>query len=270
MHADMSKRRRPVHALPLAGATIVVTRPSTSAAPMKRCVEALGGRALGLPGTRVYAVADAAAARRELRAARSADVVIFVSPNAVRHAFSLLPSLRFTSATRVCAVGAGSARALQRRGVREVLWPRTRQDSEGLLALPELARMRGQRVLLIDAPQGRDLLPTVLRSRGAEVAHVPVYRRGSARLDRRHFAALSAAAQPLFVQLSSAETLLHLRERLPAALFEKLIGADVIASSERIAAAVRAQGSRRVHVAASAGPADMLATTKAVVAQHRL
>ncbi len=103
-----------------------------------------------------------------------------------------------------------------------------------------------------------------------QVGHIPVYRRGGARLDRRHLAALADAAAPLFVQLSSAESLVHLRERMPAALFEKLVRAEVIASSERIATAARALGWRRVHIAASAGPVDMLAATTIAVARHRL
>ena len=237
---------------------------------MKRRIVALGGRALGLPGTRVRVAEDAAAIRHALRAARTADVVIFVSPNAVRHAFSILPDLRFARPSRICAVGAGTARALQRRGIRDVLWPRSRQDSEGLLALPELAGLRGLRIVLVDAPQGRDLLPRGLRARGAAVGHIPVYRRGAARLDRRHLAALADAAAPLFVQLSSVESLVHLHERLPAVLFEKLVRAEAIASSERIATAARALGWRRVHIAASAAPVDMLAATTIAMARHRL
>jgi uroporphyrinogen-III synthase len=265
-----ARRRHVLSPLPLAGATVVVTRPSASSAPMKRRIAALGGRALGLPGTRVWPADDALAVRHALRAARTADVVIFVSPNAVRHAFSILSDLRFARSSRICAVGAGTARALQRRGIRDVLWPRSRQDSEGLLALPELAMVRGLRVVLVDAPQGRDLLPRGLRTRGAAVEHIPVYRRGGARLDRRHFVALAEAAAPLFVQLSSAESLVHLHERLPAALFEKLVRAEAIASSQRIATAARALGWRRVHIAASAGPVAMLAATTIAVARHRL
>lgn len=253
----------------LAGATVVVTRPSASAAPMKRRIAALGGVTLALPGLRVCDVADVRGVRAELRAL-AADHVVFISPSAVRFAFALVPRLRFAPGTRVCAVGSGSARALARRGVPDVLWPRARQDSEGLLALPELAKLRGRRVVLIDAAGGRDLLPDTLQVRGARVQRVHVYARGPARLDRRHFETIAAAVGPLVVQLSSLEALANLRSQLSEPLFARLLAGDAVVSSERIATAARAAGWRRIERAASAGVVDMLAATVATLAQHRL
>src|SRR5579863_5809363 len=148
----------------LAGATVIVTRPSASAAALKRRIAALGGIALGLPGVGLRAAEDSGSARAALNDARKAELAVFISPAAVRYAFALLPTLRFARGVRVCAVGAGTARALQRRGVRRVLWPAQRQDSEGLLALAEFARLRGRRIALIGAPGGRDLLPAALRA----------------------------------------------------------------------------------------------------------
>jgi len=236
---------------------------------MKRRIAALGGAALALPGLSVRGVADARPARAALRAL-AADDVVFVSPSAVRHAFGLVPRLRFRSGTRVCAVGAATARALARRGVREVLWPRARQDSEGLLALAEFAQMRGRQVVLIDAPGGRELLPDTLQARGARVRRLHVYARGPARLDRRHFAAIAAAGAPLVTQLSSLEALANLRSQLPEPLFARLTAGDAVVSSERIAVAARAAGWRRIERAASAGLADMLDATVATLARHRL
>ena len=136
----------------LAGATVIVTRPAASASALKRRIASLGGTALGLPGVGIRAIEDADAARAALREAMRADVAIFVSPNAARYAFALLPALRFAHTAQVCAVGRATAQALTRRGVRNVIWPHDRQDSEGLLALPQLARLRRRRVALIGAP----------------------------------------------------------------------------------------------------------------------
>ncbi len=255
--------------LPLAGETVVVTKPAASSAPLKRRIVALGGRALSLPGSSVRGVADVAKARASLRAARTVDFVIFVSPSAVRHAFAIAPNLRFARTARVCAIGAATARALRRRGQREVLWPRARQDSEGLLALSAFAALRGRRVVIVDAPHGRDLLPRELRARGAKVSHAHVYRRAPARLDRRHFDALAAAKAPLFMQLSSVDALANLRARLPDPLFARLTVGGAVVSSERIAHAVYAAGWSCVQVAASAGSSDMLAATLTALTAQR-
>lgn len=268
----MTKKRAnaPTMAPPLAGASVVVTRPSASASPLKRRVVALGGAALALPGVGVRAAEDAAAARSALRDARNADIAIFISPNAVRHAFALLPRLRFARATQVCAVGGATARALARRGVSGAIWPAERQDSEGLLALPLFARISRRRIVVIGAPGGRDVLPKTLRARGAMLQSIHVYQRTAPRWDRRHIGALERAAAPLLTLLSSADVLAHLRGGLPSPLFAKLAAGECIVSSLRLAQAARDAGFARVHVAASAGSHDMLAAAEAALAQHRL
>src|SRR5512141_2062059 len=97
---------------PLAGVGVIVTRPAGSAATLRRRVHALGGACIVVPGSALRAVDDRANARAGLRVARSADLVIFTSPAAVRFAWSLLPRLRFARATPVLAPGTGSAHAL--------------------------------------------------------------------------------------------------------------------------------------------------------------
>lgn len=255
---------------PLAGATIVVTRPAASAQTLKRRIRALGGVALGMPGVTLRAAPDDAAARAGLAAARQADVAVFISPAAVRFAFALRPRLRFARDTLVCAIGAATAAALRRRGVRRVLRPARRQDSEGLLELPELARLRGKRVVLIGAPGGRELLADTLRARGAKLAHAHVYARGTPRYRRAQLAALEHAPAPLLTLLSSAETLANLRATLPLELFARLAAGDIVTSSARLAAAARASLFANVHVAASALPGDLLAAACAALARHRL
>lgn len=268
----MAKKRTnaPVLAKPLAGASVVVTRPSAAAAALKRRIVVLGGAALALPGVSVRGADDTAAARIALREARNADIAIFISPNAVRHAFALLPGLRFARATQVCAVGGATARALARRGLAGAIWPADRQDSEGLLALPLFARVSRRRVALIGAPGGRDVLATTLHSRGAVLQSIHVYRRTAPRWNRRHLDALERAAAPMLTLLSSAEVLAHLRRGLPPALFAKLATGECIVSSLRLAQAAREAGFARVHVAASAGAHDMLAAAEGALAQHRL
>jgi uroporphyrinogen-III synthase len=257
-------------ALALAGATVVITRPSAASASLKRRVRALGGTPLGLPAIGVRAATDASTQRVALRAAREVDMAIFVSPNAVRYAFVLLPSLRFARSTRICAIGAATARALQRHGVHDVLWPNQRQDSEGLLGLPELTPLKRRRIALIGAPGGRELLSSTLRRRGALLQSIDVYRRTDPRLDRRHLDALNNAAAPLLVLLSSAQALANLQRVLPPPLFSRLAAGEGIVSSLRLAEAARSAGFARTHIAASAGTTDMLDASLSALAQHRL
>jgi uroporphyrinogen-III synthase len=255
---------------PLSGASIIVTRPSGTAAALRRRVQTLGGNAVSLPGISLRAAEDSLRARKQLRAAQGADIVIFTSPAAVRFAFALLPRLRVRRTTQVCVPGSGSARALQRRGVTNVIYPPARRDSEGLLALPAFARLRNRRVALIGAPGGRDLLPRELRARGARVEIVHVYERGRPRLDRRHLHTLAIASAPLVSLFSSADALANLHAVLSPALFGHLAANDCVVSSARIAEVAHTLGFVRVHVAASAEPAAMLERACIVMALHRL
>jgi len=270
MDSTVSRRAHLRHGIgPLAGASVVLTRPAGSSRALRRRVLTLGGEALELPGLSLRIAADPEAARAALRATRGADVVVFSSPAAVRFAFALWPGLRIARRVRVCAIGAATARALRRRGLPEVSHP-VRQDSEGLLALPEFIGVRGKRVALIGAPGGRDLLPQALRTRGARLERVYVYERCLPRFTPRRLAALECAAPPLVILLSSAEALANLHVVLPPALFLRLREAELVVSSARLAAVAHTHGFVNVHVAASPQPADLVAAAQIALARHRL
>lgn len=253
-------------AQPLAGATVAITRPAGTGGALARRVRALGGVPLRLPGLSLRAAEDVEAARRALRAALRADVAVFTSPAAVRHAARLAP-LRFARATVVIGVGAGTARALHRAGVARAQHPAARQDSAGALALPGLENVRGRRIVLIGAPGGRGLLDEELARRGATLLHAHVYRRVPPRLTRRHLAALAAVPGPLYVLLSSAEALAQLRAALPPPAWSRLAGGTAVVSSARLAAAARRAGFAAIAQARSALAADLLAAAAAAHAR---
>jgi len=254
---------------PLAGASVVVTRPAGTARALLARLRALGANAINLPAIALRAAPGSATLERALDATRDAHAVVFVSPAAVRYAFAQRPKLKIPRTTALLAVGASTAAALRRRGFAHVRRPE-RQDSEGLIALPELARVRGQRVVLVGAAGGRELLAETLRARGARVVPAHVYARAAPSFDARRCAPLDAARTPLVTLLSSAEALANLRAGLPLALYAKLAAGELVVSSERLASAARAALFSNVHVARSALPADLVAAAQNALARHRL
>jgi uroporphyrinogen-III synthase len=241
---------------PLAGATVLVTRPAGTGAALARAARALGARTLSLPGASLRAPADREAARAVLRAGARADAVVFTSPAAVRFAFTLAPGWRARAGAQVYAVGPATARALARRGI-AALAPDGRYDSEGVLAA--MAGARARSACVVGAPGGRGLIADALRGRGIRVDEAQVYRRVAARIDRRQLAPLAAARGTLVLLLSSAESLANLRAALPVDAWSRLAGAVVVASSPRVAQAARAAGLAAATVAASAVGRDLLA-----------
>ncbi|HNR91966.1 MAG TPA: uroporphyrinogen-III synthase [Dokdonella sp.] len=255
--------------LPLAGATVIITRPTLTADASVRTARRLGALVVRLPGLGLRATEDRATAAAGLRRARKADAWIFTSPAAVHFAFALAPELRPSRATRVFAVGAGTARALGRHGI-GAIHPSHCHDSDGLLALDILAAPHGWQIAVIDAPGGRDAIAPTLRERGAAVERLHVYRRTAPRLDRRHFARLAAAPLPWISLVSSGEALGHLAAALPAALASRWRGQALVVSSRRLATQALELGFGDVHVARSALPTDLFGCAGMVLARHRI
>jgi uroporphyrinogen-III synthase len=253
---------------PLAGATVIVTRPAGMAAAMRARARKLGGRSLTLPGLSLRPAASPASARSGLALLAKAEIAIFQSPAAVRFARMLRPSLRLRRGAVVVAVGEGTQRSLARAGI-DAIVPE-RGDSEGVLALPQLGRVRGRRIALVGAAGGRDLIGPELRRRGARVELAEVYRRMAPRLTKVHFDALAAAPDPLVTLVSSGEAMAHLAVLLPSTLHAHLQSQVLVVSSARLAASARRSGFRQVAIARSASPRDLLAAAAAALARHRL
>ncbi|MEO6926142.1 MAG: uroporphyrinogen-III synthase [Rhodanobacter sp.] len=248
MQLNSSMRKGALH-----GRVLVITRPVGTAGTLARQVRKLGGMPVLLPGLALRGPDDIAAVRAALREGLADELVIFASPAAVRHAAALMP----LSGSVVLAVGQGTARALRRYGLRELLVP-DQQDSDGLLDLPILQDLRGRRVSLIGAPGGRGVLRTQLAARGARLREVHVYRRVPPRLDRRHVEAMLGLSDSARVLLSSNEALQNLCTLLPLPALDRLLAATAVVSSGRLAAAARRAGFTQIEQASSALAGDML------------
>ncbi len=251
---------------PLAGATIVITRPSAMSSAPARAVRKLGGRPLSLPGLSLRALRN-----RETDAAKRErfDAWIFTSPAAVRFGAALLPARRTRTRIDAFAVGEGTARALARQGIRARV-PSERADSEGLLAIAGLAKVRGRRIALVGAPGGRNRIAPALRRRGAVVVTLDVYERVPPRLTRRHFDALDAAKDPLVVLVSSGESLANLVALVPAKTLAHLRTQIIVVSSARLVAIARRHGFGEIVLARSASPRDLVAAAAVALGRHRL
>lgn len=206
------------------------------------------------------AARDDSASKKVLREALAAPRVVFTSPNAVRLAADMA-SLRGPRGRIACAVGGGTAAALKRAGVRDVLVP-ARADSDALLELDALQAVRGTRIGLVTAPGGRDRIAPALRACGAEVIRADVYERVPQPPPTRAWNALRATRGKLAIALSSSDALETCLAHAPADLRPRLLGARILAGSERLADVARAAGFDDIRVAAGAAPADLLAVAR--------
>lgn len=201
---------------PLRERGIVVTRPAGLCERLASLIAAAGGNPIVFPLIEIRAAGDFAAARERFARIGEYDIVAFVSANAVEHGCALLPSgMPLPPALQVAAVGAGTARALQARGVSRVMLPRDRYDSEGLLALPELTDVAGRRVLIVRGVGGRELLAETLTARGARVEYAECYERLPSSASPEPLMAAWRAGGLHAVTITSSEGLRHLHALLP-------------------------------------------------------
>lgn len=232
----------------LAGKRIVVTRPRELAGGLAAPIRQAGGEALLFPVIEIRDAQDPARARAVLDRLQEFELAVFVSPSAVRKAFELAAGRPWP---RVAAVGEGTRRELEQRGLRDVIAPAGQADSEALLALPELAQIAGAKVLILRGAGGRELLGETLAARGATVEYAECYRRvrpqaGATPPPEGRIDALC---------VSSGEALTNLAALLGR---ERLQDTPLFVSHPRVEAQARELGLRRP-VLAGPGDADMLA-----------
>jgi uroporphyrinogen-III synthase/uncharacterized protein HemX len=254
--------------LPLAGITVLITRPAEQAAGLCALIEAAGGRALRLPLLEIVPVEDNRAAAELLDRPDYWDWLIFVSANAVRFALATGGrAVRPSPRTCIAAVGEATAGALAQAGVRVDLIPKPKFNSESLLADPDLADVAGKRILIVRGVGGREHLAEVLRERGAETAYAELYRRANPR------AANAAACIDLWrrggidaVVVTSGDALSRLMELLGETGAELACRTPLAVIGARIAELARESGWRRVAVA---GQANDQGIADAIIQLHR-
>ncbi|HEY0786034.1 MAG TPA: uroporphyrinogen-III synthase [Acidobacteriaceae bacterium] len=209
------KEQRP---RPLAGRRIVVTRSREQASALTRRLEEQGAKVVEIPTIATvppqsYEPLDAALA--ELGAY---DWLVVTSANTARVLRERLEVLDVhpVRLPQTVAVGPATAAALRAVGFRVDLVPEPAVAESIVAALRE--RVAGQRVLLVRAEVGRDLLPRALADAGARVTVAAAYRtvpdEESVALVARLFAAGAAKVDALtFTSSSTARNFFALLER---------------------------------------------------------
>ncbi len=246
----------------LAGRGVLVTRPAGQAEGLCQLIEQAGGRAIRFPTIAIEPTADVHAAALLTDAW---DLLYFVSPNAVEQALALVSDGRWSRAAWVAAVGRGTARVLTAAGRAPDLVPSERYESEALLAMPELADMRGRRVLIVRGEGGRALFAETMAERGAEVRFAEVYRRVRPAVDPAPLLARWSDEVDL-VMATSDEVLLNLVEMLGPAGRDRLLATPLVVIAERTEQTARGVGFRIVKVAERADDAAILQSLRELAA----
>lgn len=241
----------------LSGRVIVITRPVEQAHVLADLVRLHGGTPLFFPLLAISPLENYTRFNASLNLLTSTDWAIFISTNAVQQAmprvlqyYPVLPQhLRFA------AIGSSTAAELRKFGVKEVLTPQDRFDSEHLLALPEMQAVAGQRIMIFRGVGGRELLAETLSARGAKVVLAECYRRINPQPDAGELPRLWQNKQLHAMVVTSSEALRNLLDLTGNAAW--LRDLQLCVNHARIAEQAQQHG-LRVAIADMPGDAGML------------
>lgn len=239
----------------LAGIGIAITRPSDQAKKLTQLIEAVGGHVIPFPLIEIVSLNDYSHFERVITDIAEYDWIIFISSNAVQNGMPRLLKQKLPSSLKFAAIGPVTAQELQAFGIKEVLIPQGRFDSESLLSLPSMHDIHGKKVMIVRGVGGREVLAETLTSRGATVSFAECYQRVNpqSNVDVLTQAWLNQQLQAIVV--TSSEAMRHLLDLASTTSWLKQV--TICVNHARIAEQALAKG-LKVQVADAPGDDAML------------
>ena len=244
---------------------VLVTRPAGQADALCAALTATGFRPVSQPMLELLPLAEPDTASRQcLLHLDGFGHVIFISANAVRFGLDWIDDYwpQLPTGLNWYAIGERTAAMLSARGLAP-LTPGDNMTSEGLLGLPTLQPVQGERVLIVRGVGGRETLRETLEARGAHVDSLVCYQRRPVSLSPGALAAVLDREGIELTLLSSGEGLAHFTALLPPGETTKLRELTVVVPSRRVAERAAALGWQRVRVADNATDDAMVEAARA-------
>lgn len=233
---------------------LLITRPAPDGEILQQALQQRGWRCQWQPLIAIRPGPDLAKLPHTLSQLTRHDHLIAVSKHAVTQAQQALirQGADWPLAPHYLAVGKRTAALWQSYCQSQVVFPQ-REDSEGLLSLPQLAAPAGRRVVILRGQSGRELLADELRQRGAEVSYIACYQRQALALDGKQLSTQWKQTQVEFLLISSGEML---QQMLMLAENEQLWLKEcgLIVVSQRIAEMAQNAGFKKIIVSKGVTP----------------
>lgn len=164
---------------PLFGKRVLMTRAKEQAGELAARLAGYGAEPVEAPTIKIVAPPDWAPVDQAISEIGTYNWIIFTSVNGVSRFMTRLLACGFDSrclaGRKVCCIGPRTAQELERFGVRADVVPAEYQ-AEGVLVVLNRQDLKKSRILIPRAEVARELLPDELRTAGAHVDVVAVYR----------------------------------------------------------------------------------------------
>ena len=246
---------------PLQGLGIAITRPIDQAKKLSALIEQAGGTPILFPLIEITPLNDYSQFEAVINEIATYDWAIFISSNAVQNAMPRLVKASIPKNLNFAAIGPVTASELQSFGVKDVLIPNDRFDSESLLVLDEMHAMQDKKVMIFRGVGGRDVLAESLKARGAQVSFAECYQRINPQTNCDLLAQLYSENKLHGIVVTSSEAMRHLLDLAGDA--EWLHNVTLFVNHARIADSPLQIG-LKVLVADAPGDEAMLASLQAL------
>ncbi|MGH1460509.1 MAG: uroporphyrinogen-III synthase [Neptuniibacter sp.] len=239
---------------------VIVTRPEHQSQNLINLLQAQGAEAVQFPLLQISAIEESSSEFQRLKQ-KILDLdlfqhVIFISPNAASFGYDWIDHYwpQLPIGIQWFAIGKKTAETLSNYGIDAYHSP-LGYDSEALLLCPALKKISGEKVLIMRGQGGRETLANELRARGAEVSYAELYIRSCPEYDNTTIVQTLDPAPDciLFSSGAGLENLVSLINRTTLSI-DSIKNSHIIVPSDRINAAARAAGFKRITTAS--GPDD--------------
>ncbi len=164
---------------PLFGKRVLVTRSRTQAGQLSELLSSMGAHAIELPTIEIQPLEDYSELDSSIRQLGDYEWVVFTSANAVDIVFKRLQALGLDSrafhGAKVAAIGPATAASVEERGIVADFVP-DRFVSESVVEGMAGKNIKGAKILIPRAQEGRDVLSEGLARAGAMVHEIEAYR----------------------------------------------------------------------------------------------
>lgn len=202
----------------LAGLRIAVTRAGERGTPLAAALRRVGATVHEIPLTRIETL-DLAPLQAAVSRLAHYDWILLTSVNAVEHLARVVAERGAESAMatrRLAVVGTATAAACEARGWRAPTVQPEKSQAEGIVdAMAERSDIEGAHMLYPAAAGARDVLPDGLRTLGATVDVIPVYRSAADPDGQARIRALAKAGELDLVTVAAPSAVDALLDALP-------------------------------------------------------
>lgn len=245
----------------MTGWRLLLTRPAEECAALAATLADAGVHSASLPLLGIEPLAETPEQRATMLGLDRYCAVVAVSKPAARLGIELLDRCwpQPPPGQKWFSVGAATGAILEDHGL-AVTWPEAGDDSEALLALPQLREALAApnpKVLILRGEGGREFFGETLRGRGVQVDFLELYRRNLPSYPPGALPATVEAERLNGLVVSSGQGLLSLHE-LAADAWPKMVKLTLFVPSPRVAEMAQQLGAKRIVDCRGAGAAALL------------